>query len=232
MKQLFIAFVFVLFLPMASHAQTERKIIPVDWKEIKSVADKDPQHIKDLVERMSAEEIDTTMTWNERILAYYGQSFLTPNTEISEGFDLDNLLNEKKYEECFAGAKELLKKNPVSLKALSNAIYAAFNMFRDSTKYQNISRDETRVYYLRMQRILNTIAITGDGTEEQPFYVTAVSDEYLFMRHYLEIQNRKKQYTTGKFDVFELEETSQYYSRPLLYFEITRVMEIERGLFE
>jgi len=27
-------------------------------------------------------------------------------------------------------------------------------------------------------RILNTIAMTGDGSEDHPFYVTKVSDEY------------------------------------------------------
>ena len=105
-------------------------------------------------------------------------------------------------------------------------------LWRDSTKQGVISRDEARAHYQRMHRILNTIAKTGEGTEEKPFYVTAVSDEYLFMRHYLEIQNRGKQYMTEKFDVFELEETSKYYSRPKLYFEITRVLEIEKSLFE
>ena len=231
MRHLSVLFVLFLLLPMNLQAQIMREIIPVDWKEVKKVADNDPQRIKALVSRMSANEIDTTMTWNERILAYYGQSYLTPMTEITEGIKLDKLLNEGKYIECLTGAKELLNKNPVSLKALSNAIYAMFQMFRDSTNYE-ISRDEARNYYMRMHIILNTIAKTGDGTERSPFYVTAVSDEYLFMRHYLEIGKTKMQYLTGHFDVFELEETSEYYDRPKLYFEITRVLEIEGDMFK
>ena len=232
MRHLLFVFVIFLLMPASIQAQGEREIIPVDWKEVQKVAEENPQQIKQLVSRLSANEIDTTMTWNERILAYYGQSYLTPKTELEDGIDLDKLLREKKYEECLSGARELLKKNPVSLKALSNAIYATMYLLRDSTKQDVISRDEARAFYHRMHRILNTIAKTGDGTEEKPFYVTAVSDEYLFMRHYLEIQNRSKQYMTEKYDVFELEETSKYYSRPKLYFEITRVLEIEKSLFE
>ena len=231
MRQLLVLFALILFLPVSTHAQEKNAFTPVDWKEVRKVAENDPQQIKNLVARMASSETDTTMTWEERILAYFGQSFLTPMTEISEGTALDKLLNEGKYVECLAGAKELLKKNPVSLKALSNAIYAMFHMFRDSTNH-DISRDEARNYYFRMHNILNTIAKTGDGTEEQPFYVTAVSDEYVFMRHYLEINKRKGQYITGHFDVFELEETSKHFSHPKLFFEITRVLEIEKDMFQ
>lgn len=230
MKQVLVILALILFLPVSIHAQNENNVIPVDWKEVRKVAENEPQRIKELVAKLSADEIDSTMTWNERILGYYGQSFLTPMTEINEGRELDKLLKEGKPVECLAGAKELLKKNPVSLKALSNAIYAMFQMFRDSTNH-DISRDEARNYYLRMHAILNTIAKTGEGTEKRPFYVTAVSDEYVFMRHYLEINNRKAQYMTEHFDVFELEETSKYFSQPKLYFEITRVLEIEKDMF-
>ncbi len=231
MRQLLTILALILFLPIYTHAQKESDFIPVDWKEIKKVAENDPQKINDQVARMAASEIDTTMTWNERILAYYGQSYLTPMTELSEGITLDKLLKDGKYEECLSGAKELLKKNPVSLKALSNALYAMIYMLKDSTNHQGVSRDEARIYYNRMHRILNTIAVTGDGTEERPFYVTAVSDEYLFMRHYLEIERTKMQYITGHFDVFELAETNEYYTRPKLFFDISRVLEIEKAMF-
>ena len=52
------------------------------------------------------------------------------------------------------------------------------------------------------------------------------------MNFYLEIGDTGKQYMTDRFDVFELKETSKYYSNPKIYFDITRVLEIERGLFE
>ena len=233
MRQLLSIFIFFLMMPLTANAQEkDRIIIPVNWKEVKEVTDKDPESIRDLVARMSASKLDTTLTWNERILAYYGQSYLTPYTESNDGRDLDALMNEGKYEECLAGAKELLKKNPVSLKALFNAAFAIAYILKDSTIQHTVSREEGQNYYYRMQRIFNTIAITGDGTEEQPFYVTAVSDEYLFMHYYLEIWEFERQFLTNHCDGFDLKESSDYYSRPQLFFEITRVLEIEHDLFQ
>ena len=232
MRQLVFLFSFIFLLPITSQAQKQREIIPVNWNEVRKVADKDPQQIKNLVAKLSSKETDNTMTLNERILAYYGQTFLTPNTEINEGIDLDKLLNEKKYEECLAGAKELLKKNPVSLKALSNATFAITLMLRDSTKHYNVTREEGRLYFSRMDRIFDIIAATGDGTEKHPFYVTAVSDEYLFLRYYLNIWQIGKQYIAGSCDVLELKETSEYYKNPQIYYEITRVLEMEKDLFK
>ena len=233
MRQIILAvFAFLVIFPMTSQGQEVRVTMRVDWERVREAAEKKPQYIKELVSRLSANEIDTTMTWNERILAYYGQSFLTPNTELSEGVELDKLRNEKKYEECLAKAKDVLQTNPVSLKALYNAVISITMMLKDTTGHHEVSREEGQVYFHRMSRILNTIAKTGDGTEEKPFYVTAVSDEYIFMNFYLEIGDTGKQYMTDRFDVFELKETSKYYSNPKIYFDITRVLEIERGLFE
>lgn len=231
MKQLMAAFVLFFLVPMTSQAQTERIIIPVNWKKVREVANNDPQRIKNLVSRLSANEIDTTMTWNERILAFYGQSFLTPQSEFSEGMKLDKLYNEKKYEECVVQARELLKKNPVSLKALSNAAFSINMLVKDSINYHDVDLKEGQNYYNRMFRIFNTIAITGKGSKELPFYVTAVSDEYVFMRYYLEIWQISSQTLEENCDVFELKESSRYYTQPQLYFEITRVLEIENEMF-
>lgn len=233
MRKIALTFIFVCCtLALTTHAQIVRQIKPVDWKEVKKVADNDPQRIRDLVARLSADKIDTTMTWNERVLAYYGQSYLTPNTEMTDCLDQDNLMREGKYEECLAKAKETLKKNPVSLKSLSNAAFAITRMLKDSTNHYDVSKEEGQIYFNRMSRIFNTIASTGAGTEKLPFAVTAVSDEYLFMRYYLNIWEIERQSFTGKYDVFELKETSQYYTDKKMYFDISRIMEIERSMFE
>ena len=189
-------------LALTTHAQIVRQIKPVDWKEVKKVADNDPQRIRDLVARLSADKIDTTMTWNERVLAYYGQSYLTPNTEMTDCLDQDNLA------------------------------FAITRMLKDSTNHYDVSKEEGQIYFNRMSRIFNTIASTGAGTEKLPFAVTAVSDEYLFMRYYLNIWEIERQSFTGKYDVFELKETSQYYTDKKMYFDISRIMEIERSMFE
>ena len=77
-------------------------------------------------------------------------------------------------------------------------------------------------------RIMNTIAVTGDGSEKHPFYVTKVSDEYNFMRYYLDIWGYKMQMITNEgCDMFQLKEKSKYYSQMELFFECTRVFELE-----
>jgi hypothetical protein len=219
-------------MPLTLLAQEEREMIPVDWKEVKKVAEQDPQRIKNLVERMSAEKLDTTMTWQERILAFYGQSYIAPISDISEGMDLDKLMNEKKYEECLSSSKEVLKKNPLCIKALQLASYSIVYMLRDSTHHYDVSKEEGQIYYNRMFRIFNTMAKTGDGTKERPFYVTSVSDEYMFMRYYLDLWNISKQTLSDNCDVIELKETSKYYSNKEIYFEITRVLESYEQLFK
>lgn len=231
MKQLLTLLITILLLPVTLSAQKEREIIPVNWKEIKEVAAKEPQRIKNLVLRLSADTPDTTLTPNERILAYYGQSYLTPDTEMEEGRKLDDLMNHGKYEECLAEAKELLKKNPVSLKALSNATFSVVGILKGTENPDENRRKEGQVYFKRMDAIFRTIASTGDGSEKCPFSVNAVSDEYLFMRYHLNLWQIETQVLKGKCDVFDLNQKSEYYTSPQIYFDITRVLEIESDLF-
>ena len=81
-------------------------------------------------------------------------------------------------------------------------------------------------------RIFNTIAMTGDGSHNAPFYVTKVSDEYCFMRYYLNLWKYKGQAATACCDIIALDESSSYYDQPTIHFEITRVYELERMMFE
>ena len=231
MKQILVVLI-SFFLAISTNAQEESEIIPVNWKEVKEVAEKDPQRIKELVSRMASSEIDTTMTWNERILAYYGQSYLTPFAEFTKGRNLDELFEEGKYEECLSGAKELLKENPLSLEALSNAGLAISMMLEDSTHHYDVTEKEAKEYFTRMFIIFATIARTGDGTSERPFSVTMVSDEYMFMHYHLDIWEFESQYlTSNKCDGFDLKEPSEEYPRKKIFFDVSRVMEIEREMF-
>ena len=228
----FLLVVVLIGMTVAAQAQNDREIIPVDWTELEQLAKTNPEKIKEQVARLSAQQLDTTMTWEDRIVAYYGQSYLTPFTDHNEGRALDKLYGDKKYEECLAGSKKVLEKNPVSMKALFNAAMAISKMLNDSTRHYDVTLEEGQVYYNRLWRIFNTIATTGYGTKEHPFYVTAVSDEYLFMRHYLDIWEIKSQFLAGCCDGFELGEMSEYYTRPDIYFEITRVLQLERGMLQ
>lgn len=222
---------FVLFISINIVAQ-ERELLPVDWKLIKKEAKKNPQHVKDLVKRLSAADLDTTLTYQDRILAFYGQSFLTNDKEDAMRVDMDKLEKQGSYKKCLATAKKMLDINPLNLAALNTAGRVLYVMAIDSTHNYGITIEDAIPYFKKAMRIYNTIAMTGDGSEDHPFYVTKVSDEYCFMRYYLDLWEYKNQFATDNCDVFELDETSKYYNQPTIYFEITRVYELERMMFQ
>ena len=230
MKQTLIFILFILF-PMCMTAQQERESLPVDWKAIGQEAKDNPDRIKELVTRLSAQKIDTTLTYQERILAFYGQSFLTNDFEDRYRIDMDRLEKAGKHEECLATAQKMLEINPLNLNALITSAEMILTMQKDSTKQKNVAIEDAKLYVNRAMRILNTIAATGDGSEEHPFYVTKVSDEYCFMRYYLDLWNYKMQAATMCCDVITLDGSSKYYDKPKIYFEITRVYELERMMF-
>ena len=207
----------------------ERELLPVDWQLIRKEVKDNPQYIKDLVARLSANKLDTTLTYQERILAFYGQSFLTNDEEETLISEMFNQKKQGEMEKCLTTAKKVLSINPLHLQALDMVAQTLYAMAKDSIRGTEV--EDAKPYLNRAMRIFNTIAKTGDGSEEHPFYVTKVSDEYCFMRYYLDLWDYKTQEATSCCDVFTLNGTSDYYNQPKIYFEITRVYELERMLF-
>ncbi len=224
MNKYILTFVCCLTFSLLGVAQT-REIIPVDWKGIKKEIKKNPEHVRDLVKRLSAEKLDTTMTYPERILAFYGQSFLTDDGEELDARESMKLLREEKYKDCIKRADKALDVNPLNLDALCAKGVALKRLSKDSKS--GVAEDECIQYFNRMTRIFNTIAMTGYGDKEHPFYVTKVSDEYSFMNHYLELYDRERQVLAGNCDLIYLKNGSKYYDAKEIYFEITRVLELE-----
>lgn len=211
----------------------EREMLPVDWNKIRKEVEDNPQRVKDLVSRLSAVSLDTTLTYQDRILAFYGQSFLTNDKEELMVFDMDDQKRQGKLSECIATSKKILDINPLNLKALNTVVFALYTMKKDSTLNDGgIMAEDIEQYANRAMRIYNTIAMTGDGSQEHPFYVTKVSDEYSFMRYYLDLWEYKGQAATTCCDIITLAENSDYYQQPTIYFEITRVYELERIMFK
>ena len=223
---------FFLLATMCMNAQEERTLMPVDWQAIKKEVKENPVHVKQLVARLSGETIDRTLTFPERVLAFYGQSFLSNDAEDVYRTDMDKSFEDKKWKKCLATAKKMLDVNPLSLNALITTGEVLIQMSQDSTRWKNVKEDDARPYINRAMRIFNTIAVTGDGSAEHPFYVTKVSDEYCFMRYYLDLWKYKKQSATSCCDIITLDGNSKYYDRPEIYFEITRVYELERIMFQ
>ncbi|MBQ6188279.1 MAG: DUF4919 domain-containing protein [Prevotella sp.] len=220
------------FNTLCVYSQSGRQLIPVEWKAIKREVKKNPEKVKDLVARLAAPKIDTTLTFSDRILAFYGQSFLTNDGEEGFVLDMDKLSKEGKYDECLEAADKVLDKNPLNLDALIMKGNVLLVMSKDSVRWPDVTQDDAMPYFNRAMRIFNTIATTGDGSEKHPFYVTKVSDEYNFMRYYLDLWEYEGQYVTGHCDAIKLKEKSLYYDQPEIYFDVTRVFELERLMFK
>lgn len=55
----------------------------MDWDVVKDIVREDPDNVRELVSRLSAPTLDTTLTYNDRIIAFYGQSLLSDGREAA-----------------------------------------------------------------------------------------------------------------------------------------------------
>ena len=196
----------------------------MDWSAIKEIVKEDPDEVKDLVVRLSAPQLDTTLTYEDRIIAFYGQSLLSNDREAALVVEVSKLFSKADYKNALVKAREALAINPLNIRALERAGMCIAELIESGdTSY---SKDEAKQFFSRAMRLYNTIAMTGLGNEEYPFCVTSVDDEYEFMRNYLELYEYEEQALVGICDVFTLKETSKYYSEKKIYFDATRPLEM------
>lgn len=146
----------LLLCGFAAHAQQE--IFPVDWEEIRSIVKKDPERVRELVRRFSAPERDTTLTVQEKIVAFFGQSLLTNDSEEPKVHDMYEAYRAGRYAEALALAEEVLAINPVHAEALFMAAYAIAGMLESGDESR--TRDEGQLFYNRGIRALGAIAWT------------------------------------------------------------------------
>ena len=212
----------LLLFPMWMTAQQKKEFVPVDWEFVKKEATENPERIKDLVARFSMQKKGKPLTDTEKILAFYGQSYLTNDKEDDlYMFEMYDLRKAGKNEECLALTRKMLEINPLNLDALTTAYHILFSQEKDST-----SMKEAMDYGTRSRFIFWTMLLTGDGSAEHPIDVTKISDEYNFMRHYLNIWKIKMQEFDGKCDILTLDGKSMRYDRPQIYFNTKRVSEL------
>ena len=212
----------VLFSCLAAFGQ--REIITVDWDNIKEIVAKKPDEVRELVKRLSAPTLDATLTYEDRIIAFYGQSLLSSDKERDLVYDASKLFSKGDFMNALAKAKEALAINPLNIQALDRAGRSIYELIDAGDK--SYTKDDGKQYFNRAMRLFNTIAMTGDGSKDHPFCVTSVADEYEFMHNYLELYEFESQSLVGNCDVFILSETSKYYSNKELYFDATRPLEI------
>ena len=228
MKKLFLS---LLLMCMVGVCRAERELFPVNWKQMEEVAKNQCDSVRALAKRLSADTLDRSLTWEERRLAIYGMGILCPCLGTSKtAMDGDEYYGQGKYEEALECAKSLLKENPLNTKALSLAERSILKMVKNGSK--KYTKSNAEIYYLRAQRVYNTIATTGNGSEDYPLYVTEVPDEYNFMRYFLEIWEFTGQKLVGTCDVITLGETSQYYNAETVWFDATWPLKVLQRKFE
>lgn len=212
-------------------AQTERPITPVDWDYIRTEVEHNPQRVKTLVERMALLRMDSTMTSQDRILAFFGQSYISCGEEMNVCRDMKDSLRCRKMEVVSELADSILKVNPLCLDALIGKLSYYSDLANNHPDRSWSVEEDVKKTLLRTELILNTIAMTGDGSKIHPFAVTCVADEYNFIRYDLKISNIKGQAFLGDTDRISLGESNEFYKEKNVYFDITRCLELEQKGF-
>ena len=226
MRKLF-AFM-LLLLSLAVSAQTDKTFMSVNWDKIKAEVNANPQHVQQLVDILINVDADTTLTAEDKILAVYGRTYLNNGRDLLMEFDMSKARNEGKFDKAAAIADKVLASNPLNTNAIVSKIYHFRKLSTTEPDKSWMLSDSLKVYSVRLSRILDTIFMTGDGSKEHPFSVTTVGDEYNFLYFFLGLLEVNSQMLIDKCDRLVLGKTNDVYSSPEIYFDITRVLEIER----
>ena len=226
MRKLF-AFM-LLLLPLAVSAQTDKTFMSVNWDKIKAEVNANPQHIQQLVDILINVDADTTLTAEDKILAVYGRTYLNNGRDMFMELDMSKARNEGKFDVAATLADKVLASNPLNTNAIVSKIYHFRKLSTTEPDKSWMLSDSLKVYSVRLSRILDTIFMTGDGSKEHPFSVTTVGDEYNFLYFFLGLLEVNSQMLIDKCDRLVLGKTNDVYSSPEIYFDITRVLEIER----
>lgn len=226
-KSLLIA---LLIMMSTISVYSQMETVNVKWKDIEKKVNSEPEMVRGLINRLC--DYDTTMTMEERALAFYGNALMV-NTLKSE-YISDNgwrLLKKEIYPDALEMAKKALEVNRLSPTALNLAATAISKMI-DAGDTSSLLLAEGQEYYNRFLLTLYIIATTGDGSKEHPFVVIEVSDEYNFMRFLLDLWDYDSQSVVdGRLDKFELAKTSEFYDSPTIYFDVSRHLQKLEEIF-
>ena len=200
----------------------------VNWDKIKAEVNVNPQHVQQLVDILINVDADTTLTAEDKILAVYGRTYLNNGRDMFMELDMSTARNEGKVDVAATLADKVLASNPLNTNAIVSKIYHFRKLSTTEPDKSWMLSDSLKVYSVRLSRILDTIFMTGDGSKEHPFSVTTVGDEYNFLYFFLGLLEVNSQMLIDKCDRLVLGKTNDVYSSPEIYFDITRVLEIER----
>ena len=191
---------------------TDKKFIKVDWIQIEKFAREEPERAKELIQRVTKSGLKEVPR-SDYVMAYCLQSY----------FEF----------ECNENDLPITKK-PMDITAALMTRNWLRKYIEDCPEDQKKSvHDYIISMSFALLQMYKSIYATGDGSAEHPFVVVSVPDEYAFMREYLDLPKHTSQaLLRNNCDMFTLPGTSEMYQSDKIYFEITRVLQKEREMFE
>ena len=211
MKRNFIALLFI-FISTIIFGQNK---LEINYESIKTTIENSESeyYYPKLLKRFN--EFDSKLTNEEYALIYYGFSFQKDYLKNKpDDKNLSKLSKANDYEAIVKECENILKKNPVSLKANNEMGYALYKLGKPEAEWEK--------YQNRYRAIRKVIVYSGDGlSEETAFKVIYVEDEYNMLYNYFEISKIYKQELIGLCDRFIIE-PSEYYKSSNIYFNISR----------
>ena len=232
MKQLLLL-VALIFGAFAMHAtdEAEYETYRITWSEISALVENSPDSIKSLIDRAALG--DTTLRTKELLVAYMGKSFFGASP-FSESRDARSALNEEKIDSAMVLIEQAIKRNPLSLSNNYYYVVCALAQNPQISDYQAMQQDENlKLAVTRFNLLLSAIYYSGNGSQEYPYKVTCVDDEYTFMSQGLDLPRPTNQsLTKDGHDMFKLPaHSSTLYTGREIHFDATRILELEQILF-
>ena len=232
MKQLLL-FAILIFGAFAMHAtdEAEYETYRITWSEISALVENNPDSIKSLIDRTALG--DTTLRTKELLVAYMGKSFFGASP-FSESRDARSALNEDNIDSAMVLIEQAIKRNPLSLSNNYYYVVCALTQNPQISDYQAMQQDENlKLAVARFNLLLEAIYYSGNGSQEYPYKVTCVDDEYTFMSQGLDLPRPTNQsLTKDGHDMFKLPaHSSTLYTGQEIHFDATRILQLEQNLF-
>ena len=232
MKQLLL-FATLIFGAFAMHAtdEAEYETYRITWSEISALVENNPDSIKSLIDRTALG--DTTLRTKELLVAYMGKSFFGASP-FSESRDARSALNEDKIDSAMVLIEQAIKRNPLSLSNNYYYVVCALTQNPQISDYQAMQQNENlKLAVARFNLLLEAIYYSGNGSQEYPYKVTCVDDEYTFMSQGLDLPRPTNQsLTKDGHDMFKLPaHSSTLYTGQEIHFDATRILQLEQNLF-
>lgn len=121
---------------------------------------------------------DSTLTDYEVIaleIGFTDNENYKPYESLDRERSIKKLLGEEKYAEAIDSCNALLATYPVNFTAIEEMGFA----------YWKLNKDSIAFYKEKCMKIVRAIKFSGDGTNEQPFFVLGPADGQLFIRYIL-----------------------------------------------